>query len=79
MWAGLYVWLDAIPTYSEAIYFSLVTFTTLGYGDVTLGEEWRVLGALESANGVIIFGWSTAMVVAVLQRTLVPDATDGAS
>jgi hypothetical protein len=69
-WAGLYLGVGAISDPNEAIYFSLVTFTTLGYGDVTLAEDWRVLGAFESANGVIMFGWTTALVVAVLQRIL---------
>jgi hypothetical protein len=69
-WAFVYVWLGALPSMPEAVYFSLVTFTTLGYGDVTLGETWRLLGALQSANGVIIFGWTTAVVVALLQRML---------
>jgi voltage-gated potassium channel Kch len=69
-WAGLYLGVGAISDPNEAIYFALVTFTTLGYGDVTLAEEWRVLGAFESANGIIMFGWTTALVVAVLQRIL---------
>ena len=58
LWAGFYVSVDALPTFSEAVYFSLVTFTTLGYGDVTLGEEWRMLAALEAANGIMMFGWT---------------------
>jgi hypothetical protein len=70
IWAGLYLGVGAISDPNEAVYFSLVTFTTLGYGDVTLAEDWRVLGAFESANGVTMFSWTTALVVAVLQRTL---------
>jgi voltage-gated potassium channel Kch len=41
-----------------------VTFTTLGYGDITLDEKWRVLGAFEAANGIIMFGWTTAIIAA---------------
>jgi hypothetical protein len=44
----------------------MVTFTTLGYGDITLTESWRLLAAFEAANGSIMFGWTTALVVALL-------------
>ena len=67
-WALCYVYLGALPTSEEAMYFSMVTYTTLGYGDITLGEEWRILSAFQAANGVIIAGWSTALVIAVVQR-----------
>jgi hypothetical protein len=76
LWAGFYVMVDALPTFSEAVYFSLVTFTTLGYGDVTLGEEWRMLAALEAANGIMMFGWTTAIIVAVSHRLLFDHAAD---
>ncbi len=62
MWAG------ALPNFQDAIYFSLVTFTTLGYGDIVLAERWRVLAAFEAANGIIMFGWTTAIIVAAVQR-----------
>jgi voltage-gated potassium channel Kch len=68
IWAISYLHLSAMNTFEEALYFSLVTFTTLGYGDIVLGEEFRLLGAFEAANGVIIFGWSTAIVVSTLQK-----------
>lgn len=68
LWAALYVWVDALPNMNDALYFSLVTFTTLGYGDISLGPEWRLLSAFEAANGIILFGWTTAIIVAVLQR-----------
>jgi voltage-gated potassium channel Kch len=51
--------------------FDLETFTTLGYGDITLPEQWRMLGAFEAATGVIMFGWTTALIVAVVQRMYV--------
>lgn len=76
LWAGFYVIVGALPTFSEAVYFSLVTFTTLGYGDVTLGEEWRMLAALEAANGIMMFGWTTAIIVAVSHRLLFDRAAD---
>jgi len=68
LWAGVYIAAGEITNFNEAIYFSLVTFTTLGYGDITLSDSWRVLGAFEAANGVIMFGWTTALIIAVAQR-----------
>ena len=49
--------------------FMVITLTTLGYGDIVLTEQWRLLAAIEAANGIIMFGWSTALVIAVVQRT----------
>jgi hypothetical protein len=68
VWAAFYLAVGAISDVNEALYFSLVTFTTLGYGDVTLSEEWRLVGAFQAANGIIIFGWTTALIVALLQH-----------
>jgi len=68
LWAIAYLEVGAIGDFESALYFSMVTFTTLGYGDVILGTEWRLLAAFEAANGIIIFGWSTALVVAYVQR-----------
>ena len=65
-WAATYVVVDAIQGFEEALYFSMVTFTTLGYGDITLTDHWRLLAAFEAANGCIMFGWTTAIVVAVI-------------
>lgn len=69
LWAITYLSLNAIDGFEEAFYFSMVTFTTLGYGDIVLHERWRVLGSFEAANGIIMFGWTTAIVIAVVQRT----------
>ncbi|MBW2386790.1 MAG: two pore domain potassium channel family protein [Deltaproteobacteria bacterium] len=54
-----------------ALYFSIVTFTTLGYGDVTLDADWRLLASIQAANGTIMFGWTTALVMAVIRRIAV--------
>ena len=75
LWAFVYLRVGAIVEVEAALYFSLVTFTTLGYGDIALGPEWRMLAAFEAANGVIMFGWTTALVVAYLQR-LIPKLPD---
>jgi len=68
LWAVTYVLIDAIQGFEKAMYFSMVTFTTLGYGDVTLEPGWRLLGSFEAAVGIIMFGWTTAIVVAVVHK-----------
>ncbi len=67
-WAGVYLAVGAIQDLETALYFSVVTFTTLGYGDVTLDANWRLLGSMQAANGTIMFGWTTAIVMAVIHR-----------
>ncbi len=66
-WATLYLVLGAIGSLEQALYFSTVTFTTLGYGDITLDETWRLLSSFEAANGLLMFGWSTALVFVAVQ------------
>ena len=68
LWAAFYYASAALPSYEEALYFSTATFTTVGYGDVVLDREWRQLATFEAVNGWIIFGWATALIVAVIQR-----------
>lgn len=67
-YAALYAVAGALRTFEEALYFSTSTYATIGYGDVVLAPGWRVLGAIEGANGVILLGWSTAFFVAVVSR-----------
>ena len=67
VWALLYVVLGAIESLEKAVYFSTVTFTTLGFGDITLEERWRLLSSFEAANGLLMFGWSTALVFVAVQ------------
>ncbi|PCH76662.1 MAG: hypothetical protein COB98_05600 [Flavobacteriaceae bacterium] len=55
-------------TFSEALYFSLVTFTTLGYGDITMSSPWRLLAGIEAINGIMLIGWSTAMMYSLIQK-----------
>jgi len=76
MWASAYLWLGALSTPEEALYFSLVTFTTLGYGDVTLHEDWRLLSGFQAANGTLMFGWTTALIVAIAQRVFAEAEAD---
>lgn len=69
VWAVAYLWLGIFPTVEEAVYFSLVSFTTLGYGDVLLPQEWRILGGLAAANGLLNIGLLTALLVEALRHT----------
>ena len=73
MWAFVYVHAGVIETAEKAMYFSVVTFTTLGYGDVTLPDEWGLLASFQAALGLFIFGWSTAIVIAAVQRVYFHD------
>ena len=72
-WASVYLVLGALKGMEQALYFSLVTFTTLGYGEIVLDERWRLLASFEAANGIIMFGWSTAIVIAVVQSVYLAD------
>jgi len=65
LWALLYLHsphIDTLPDLESALYFSMVTFTSVGYGDIVLTGPWRILASIEAANGVIIFGWTTALI-----------------
>ena len=56
VWAGTYLVSGAFDNLEPAFYFSMVTFTTLGFGDIVLDPSWRILSAIEAANGIIMFG-----------------------
>jgi hypothetical protein len=68
VWAGAYVATGVVDTLESAVYFSTVTFSTLGYGDITPTADWRVFAALEAMNGFILIGWSIAYLVAASTR-----------
>lgn len=68
LWAVAYQTLGAIEGFEPALYFSMVTFTTLGYGEIVLDPNWRLLASCEAAIGIIMFGWTTAIVIATVQR-----------
>jgi hypothetical protein len=68
IWAYCYVYIEALEKFEEALYFSIITYTTLGYGDITLGDQWRLLASIEAANGIIMFGWSTSLVILLVQN-----------
>ncbi len=68
LWASIYLFLGEFSELETALYFSAVTSTTLGYGDITLSEQWRLLGTFESMGGLILFGVSTAFLLALFNR-----------
>ncbi len=73
LWAITYRQLvapDELRSLQDAFYFSIVTFTTLGYGDITLGEQWRILSGVEAVNGILLIGWTTALLFAVIQNAI---------
>lgn len=71
---GVWIWalalnaLGVFTTLEEAVYFALVSFTTLGFGDLLLPVEWRILGAMAAANGLLSFGLLTAFLVEALRH-----------
>ena len=67
-YAVVYLGLHALPDFESALYFSTTSFTTLGYGDVVLDHKSRLFGAIEGANGLLLFGWSTAFLFSVTSR-----------
>lgn len=70
LWALVFVWLDEFALFSDAYYHSAVNFATLGYGDVVMSEAHRLLGPLESLNGVLMIGVSTATLMTAFQDAL---------
>ena len=69
VWAFFFMFIDEIHSLEAALYFSTSSFTTVGYGDLVLSPDWRLMGALESANGMMLFGWSTAFIFEVVRRS----------
>ena len=70
VWALFFLWQGAMMDLSSALYFSAVTYTTTGYGDLVLTKEWRLVGAVEALTGILMCGWSTGFFFAVVSRML---------
>ena len=68
LWAAVFWREGELPTLEKAVYFSTTTYTTVGFGDVVLGPGWRVLAGIEGLTGIILVGWSTAFVFAIVNR-----------
>ena len=68
IWAFFYAWDHGMPDLPSAFYFSAVTYTTTGYGDLLLPNEWRLVGGVEALTGILMCGWSAAFFFAVVSR-----------
>jgi hypothetical protein len=74
VWAGFYVWKGAMPDLQSGLYFSAVTYTTTGYGDLVLPQEWRLVGAIEALTGILMCGWSTGFFFLIVSRMFQPQS-----
>jgi hypothetical protein len=70
VWSLTYAVAGVAPDNADLVYFAFVNYTTLGYGDVTPVQRWSLLGPMTAMNGVLMFGWSTAVIFEVLRMTL---------
>ena len=68
VWAGVFLVFEEFSDFATAFYHSTVNFATLGYGDIVMSERWRLLGALQAASGVLMFGLSTSTLFAVMNQ-----------
>jgi hypothetical protein len=69
VWAAAFTVLAVLPDFETSLYFSLTSYTTVGYGDIVPPAEWRLVGPIEAAVGVLMLGLSTSFIIATLQRT----------
>jgi hypothetical protein len=76
VWAVLFIVCGEFADFGTAYYHSAVNYTTLGYGDLIMSPAWRLLGPLEAANGMLMFGVSTAILFAVIQRVILARFAD---
>ncbi|MEN8117214.1 MAG: potassium channel family protein [Bacteroidota bacterium] len=72
VWAWFIYYIPAIrpdfASFLDTLYYSIVTFTTLGYGDMTISSEWKLLSGIEAINGIMLIGWSTALMYSLIQN-----------
>ena len=71
VWSFSYAIVGAVPAEGGLVYFAFVSYATLGYGDVLPVQRWQLLGPMAAMNGALLFGWSTAVIFDVLQKTMV--------
>lgn len=76
LWAMFYLYVQALPDLESALYFSTSTFTTVGFGDLILDKDWRLVSSFQSANGFILFGWSTAFIFEVMSKLYENESRD---
>jgi hypothetical protein len=70
VWALAYFLVDAAPVGANLVYFAFVNYTTLGYGDVLPVPDWQLLGPMTAMNGILLFGWSTAVIFEAMRRAM---------
>ncbi len=75
VWSTAYFIVGAAPPGTRLMYFAFVNYTTLGYGDVIPVENWQLLGPMTAMNGVLLFGWSTAVIFEVLRRAMLTSSS----
>lgn len=68
LYAAVYTLVGEFPAFEDALYFSTSTYATIGFGDPVLSPAWRIVGAIEGVNGIILLGWSTAFFVSIVGR-----------
>jgi hypothetical protein len=68
VWAFFFWWQKCMPDVESSFYFSAVTYATIGYGDLVLPKEWRMLGPMEGFTGILMFGLSTAFFFVVVSK-----------
>ena len=74
IWGMVYTVIGVVPPEADAYYFAFVNYTTLGYGDVLPVAYWRVLGPMAAMNGILLFGWSSAVIYDVLRTVTTSEA-----
>lgn len=68
LYAAIYLLIGAVQTLEAAVYFSTITYASIGFSDSEIVQPWRLVGAIEGINGVLLLGWSTAFFVTVVAR-----------
>jgi Ion channel len=76
LWGGLFVICGEFRDVGTAFYHSAVNYTSLGYGDIVMSPSWRLLGPIETASGMLLFGMTTAIIISVIQRLVEPRFSD---
>ena len=77
VWSLAYGLVDAVPADTNLLYFAFVNYTTLGYGDIVPVERWQLMGPMTAMNGVLLFGWSTAVIFEVLRKAMAVTTSNG--
>lgn len=78
VWAMAYAIVGAVPAGDGVVYFAFVNYTTLGYGDITPVKAWQLLGPAAAMNGILLFGWSTAVIFEVLRKAMLLNSASAA-